>query len=188
VQTGQAPAAIEPDQTQQTAAAEKSDAPVALVVPPPETTVTEPSGAPLAVPTAQTGDSRGGEAAEATPEVAAVPEAAALREVEAVPEVRTEAAVAVEAQVAPEVAAAREVETVPETTAASREAGAPLAEVPLQPSEPADRVVAASAKSQFAEERAVKDEDPAQRGSTETTSVPPEAAPAEAAPVSQRAE
>jgi hypothetical protein len=126
------------------------------------------------------------------PEVAAVPEAAALREVEAVPEVRTEAAVAVEVQVAPEVAAAREVETVPETTAASREARAPLAEVPSQPSEPADRVVAASAKSQsIAEERAVKDEDPAQRGSTETTSVPPEAAeaaPAEAAPVSQRAE
>jgi hypothetical protein len=203
VQTGQAPA-IEPDQTQQTAAADKSDAPVALVVPPPETTpVTEPSAAPLAVPPAQPGESRGGEAAEAMPEVAAVPAAAARREVEAVPEVPTEAAAAAEVQAAPELAAAREVETVPETTAAipaatqpatvqpaaaSREAGTPLAEVPLQPSEPADRVIVAGAKSQsIAEERAVKDEDP-QRGSTETTSAPPEAAPAEAAPASQRAE
>jgi hypothetical protein len=204
VQTGQAPAAIEPDQTQQTAAADKSDAPVALVVPPPETTpVTEPSGAPLAVPPAQAGERRGGKAAEAMPEVVAVPEAAALREVEAVPEVPTEAAAAAEVQAAPEVAAAPEVETVPETTAAipsatqpttvqpaaaSREAGAPLAEVPSQPSAPAETVIAASAKSQsIAEERAVKDEDPVQRGSTETTS-PPEAAPAQAAPVSQRVE
>ena len=67
-------------------------------------------------------------------------------------------------------------------------AGALLAEVPSQPSAPADTVIAASAKSQsIAEERAVKDEDPVQRGSTETTS-PPEAAPAQAAPVSQRVE
>jgi hypothetical protein len=190
MQTGQAPAAIEPDQTQQTAAADKSDAPVALVVLPPETTpVTEPSGAPFAP--AQAGESRGGEPAEAMPEVAAVPEAAALREREAAPEGAPEAAAAAEVQAAPEV------ETVPKTMAAipsatqpaTVEAGGPLAEVPSQPSEPADRVIAASAKTQsIAEERAVKDEDPEQRGSTETTSAPAEAAPAEAAPVSQRTE
>jgi hypothetical protein len=195
VQTGQAPAAIEPDQTQQTAAADKSDAPVALVVLPPETTpVTEPSGAPFAA--AQAGESRGGEP-EAMPEVAAVPEAAALREREAAPEGPPEVAAAAEVQAAPEV------ETVPETmaaipsatqpatvqpVAASPEAGGLLAEVPSQPSEPADRVIAASAKTQSIAERAVKDEDPEQRGSTETTSAPAEAAPAEAAPVSQRTE
>ncbi len=197
VQTGQAPAAIEPDQTQQTAAADKSDAPVALVVPPPETTpVTEPSGAPFTVAPAAVEESRGGEPAEAISEVAVVPEAAALREREAAPEGPTEAAA--------EVHAAPEVETVPETmaaipsatqpatvqpAAASRGAGGPLAEVASQPSESADRVIAASAKTRsIAEERAAKDEDPVQRGSTETTSAPPEAAPAEAAPVLQRAE
>jgi hypothetical protein len=91
----------------------------------------------------------------------------------------------------PETTAAIPSATQPTTVqpaAASREAGAPLAEVPSQPSAPADTVIAASAKSQsIAEERAVKDEDPVQRGSTETTS-PPEAAPAQAAPVSQRVE
>jgi hypothetical protein len=61
VRTGQAPAAIEPDQTEQTASADKSAAPLALVVPPPDTPLaTEPSGASLALPAAQAGESRGG--------------------------------------------------------------------------------------------------------------------------------
>jgi hypothetical protein len=135
---------------------------------------------------------------------------AAAREVEAVAEVPAlpEAPAAAEAEAVPEVAAAREAEAVPETTApsaplptseqpaaASSEPGAPLATeaiVPSQPSEPAESIIAANAKSEsiITEERAVTDEDPVRHGSLETTSAPPEvmAAPAEAAPASQRAE
>jgi hypothetical protein len=202
VQTGQAPAAIEPDQTEQTATVDKSVVPLALVVPPPETPpVTEPSGVPLALPPAQAGEGRGGEAAAAMPEAAAAPEVAAAREADAAPAVPAAAA---EAASVPEVAAAGEVEDVPKTaaaipsatqpTTASSEAGAPLvveAIVPSQPSEPADSIIAASAKPQsiITPERAVEAEDPAQHGSMETTS-PPEVktAPAEPASVSQRAE
>jgi hypothetical protein len=194
VQTGQAPAAIEPDQTEQTASADKSTIPLALAVPPPD--------APAATePAAQAGEGRGGEAAAAVPEVAAVPdpEVAAAREVETAPAVPTvpEAAAAAEADAVPGLAV-REAEAVPETTAAiapamqpttgqqaaaSSEAAAPLvaeAIVPSQPSGPADSIIVEE----------LKVEDPAPHGSTETTSAPPEvkAAPAEAAPVSQRAE
>jgi hypothetical protein len=209
VKTGQAPAAIERDRTEQ-ASADKFGAPLALVVPPPETPLaTESSGATLALPSAQAEKSRGGEATAALPEVAAEPDAAAPREVEALPEVPAEATAAAAMQTVPEVAAARELEAVPETTAAIRsaaqpatgepaaassETGAPLAAeaiVPSQPSEPAENIVAANAQPQsiITEERAVKEEDPAQRGSMETTSAPDvKAAPAEPGPVSQRAE
>lgn len=200
LQTGQAPAAIEPDQTEQTASADA--APLALVVAPPETLpATEPSGAALAP--AQPEESRGGQAAAAPPEVAALPEAPALDEAEAVPE----AATAAKMQAVPEVGAAGEVEELPETTAimpsaaqpATGQPGAALSEaaappealVPSQPSEPADNIIAANAKSQsvIMEERAEKQEELAQRGSTETNSAAEvKAAPPEAAPVSQRAE
>jgi hypothetical protein len=205
VQTGQAPAAIEQDQPEQTASADKFAAPLALVTAPPS----------------QAEESRGGEAAAAPPEVAAVPEAAAppevaavpeaaaLHEVEAVPVLPAEAADAVTTQAVPEVAAASEVEAVPETTAAipsaaqptigqpaaaSNEAAAPLAGeaiVPSHPSEPAENIIAANAKSQsiITVESAVKEEELAQRGSTETTSAAEaKAAPPEAAPVSPPAE
>jgi hypothetical protein len=175
VQTGQAPAAIEPDQTEQTASADKSAIPLALVVPPRD-------APPATEPAAQAREGRGGEGAAAMPEVAAVPEVAAAREVKTAPAV-------------PAAAAAAEAEAVPETTAAiapatqlttgqqaaaSSEAAAPLvaeAIVPSQPSGPADSIIA-------------EELDPAPHGSTETTSAAPEvkAAPAEAAPVSQRAE
>jgi hypothetical protein len=251
LQTGQAPAAIEPDQTEQTASADA--APLALVVAPPETLpATEPSGAALAP--AQPEESRGGQAAAAPPEVAALPEAPALDEAEAVPEAATaakmqavpevgaageveelpettaimpsaaqpatgqpgaalseaaappEAAAAAAMQAVPEVAAS-EVEELPETTAVipsaaqpatgqpgaalSEAAASPEALVPSQPSEPADNIIAANAKSQsvIMEERAEKQEELAQRGSTETNSAAEvKAAPPEAAPVSQRAE
>jgi hypothetical protein len=188
VQTGQAPAAIEPDQTEQTASADKSAIPLALVVAP-----------PASEPAAQAGEGRAGEAAAAMPEVAAVPEVAAAREVETAPAVPAvaEAAGAAEAEAVPGLTV-REAEAEPETTAAiapatqpttgqqaaaSSEAAAPLvaeAIVPSQPSGPADSIIAED----------LKVEDPAPHGSTETTSALPEvkAAPAEAAPVSQRAE
>jgi hypothetical protein len=231
VQTGQAPAAIEPDQTELTASADTSVTPLALVVPASETPpAIGPSDAPLALPPVPAGEGRAGEAAEALPQAAAVPEAAAPREAEAVAEVPAlpetpaaaeaeavpevpaprEAEAAAEVPALPEAPAAAEAEAVPETTtvipsapqptteqpaAASSEPGAhPATEaiVPSQPSEPAGSIIAANAKSQsiITEERTVRDEDPAQRGSMETTSAPPEvmAAPAEAAPASQRAE
>jgi hypothetical protein len=192
VQTGQAPAAIEPDQTEQTASADKSAIPLALVVP-------LPDAPPATEPAAQAGEGRGGEAAAAMPEVAAVHEVAAAREVETAPAMPAvpEAAAAAEAGAVPGLAV-REAEAVPETTAArapatepttgqqaaaSSEAAAPLvaeAIVPSQPSGPADSIIGEELKL----------EDPAPHSSTETTSAPPEvkSAPDEAAPVSRRAE
>jgi hypothetical protein len=181
VQTGQAPAAIEPDQTEQTASTDKSAIPLALAVPPPD-------APPATEPTAQAGEGRGGEAAAAMPEVAAVPEVAAASEVETGPAVPAvpEAAGAAEAEAVPETTAAIAPATPPTTgqqAAGASEAVAPLvaeAIVPSQPSGPADSIIAEE----------LKVEDAAPHGSTETTSAPPEvkAAPAEAAPVSQRAE
>jgi hypothetical protein len=205
-QTGQAPAAIEPDETEQAASADTSIAPIAAAATPSETPpAIEPSGAPLAIP--QTAEGRGGEAAQAMPEVAAAPEVAATpAEIAAAPEV----AATPEIAAVPEAAAAPQVEAVPEAeaalpsatqpateqpTAALSEAGAPLsaeAAVPPPVREPAETVIAASSKpdAPITAEPPAKDEEPAQTGSLETTPGAPQAkaAPAEVPPVSERAE
>jgi hypothetical protein len=168
VQAGQTAAAIEPGTTGQTASADKSAAPaapVAAVAMPSETPpAIEPSGAPLPVPPAQAGEGRVGEAAAAMPEVAA-----------AMPPAAQPAA--------------------GQPTAAGSEPGAPLpaeATVPPPPTEPAETIMAASAKPEIlvTVEHPAKDEEPAHAGSTETNLAAPErnAVPSEAPPVSERLE
>jgi hypothetical protein len=192
-QTGQAPAAIEPDKTEQTASAGQSIAPLAAVATPSETPpAVEPSGA--ALPVSQAGEGRVGETAEAMPEVAAAPQADAVREVATTPSLEAVPQVAA----VPQAEAAMPPATQPATeqpTAAVGEASTPLpAEATVLPpaSEPAETVVAASGKPEaaVAAARPAKDEEPAQTGSLEVTPAAPEvrAAPAEASPVSERVE
>jgi hypothetical protein len=164
-QVGQAPAAIAPGVTEETASTDKSVAPgdaVAAVVPPEMPPAVEASGAP--VPPPQTGESSVGETAEALPEVAAVMPPA----------------------VEP---------TAGQPAAASSEAAAPLpaeATAPPAASEHAETIVAANAKPEtiVTAERPAKDEEPAPAGPGETDLATPDvkAAPAEAPPVSERVE
>jgi hypothetical protein len=126
-QVGQAPAAMAPGVTEETASTDKSVAPgdaVAAVVPPEMPPAIEASGAP--VPPPQAGESSAGETAEALPEVAAVMPPA----------------------VEP---------TAGQPAAASSEAAAPLpaeATAPPAASEHAETIVAANAKPAKDEEPA----------------------------------
>lgn len=192
IQTGQAPAAIEPETTEQAASADASIAPVAAATMPPETPPAfESSDGALPIP--QAGEGRVGDAAEAMPEVAAVPEADAVREV-AAPSVEVEPQVPAVPQVEAAMPSAAQ-PTTEQPPAALSEAAAPLpAEAMVSPpaGEAAETVVAASGKPEVAVavERPAKDEEPAQSGATQTTAATPEpkAAPTEAPPVSERVE
>ncbi len=204
MQTGQAPAAIEPDEIEQTASADTSIAPIAAAATPSETPpAIEPSGATLAIP--QTAEGRVGEAAEAMPEVAAVPQVEAVPEAEAaMPSAAppatepSDTAVKETALAAPEAEAAMPSAAQPTTeqpTTAWSEAGAPLsaeAVVPPPAREPVETIIAASGQpdAPVTAEPPAKDEEPAQTGPLETTPAAPEmkAAPAEAPPVSERTE
>jgi hypothetical protein len=166
LQLGQAPAAAEPSVIQETAAADKSAAPVAAVaavaVPSETPDATEPPGAALPVPPAQAVEGKMGEPAETLPEVST-----------AVPSVTEPRAV--------------------QPTAAESKAPLPAeATAPPPVSEPAETIVAASAKPEtvVAVERPAKDEEPAHAGPTETdlAATEPKAVPAEAPPVSERVE
>ncbi len=191
MQTGQAPAAIEP-QAEQTASADRSVAAVATAETAPSATpAIDPPGAAVSVP--QAGEGQVGEA-ETQPEVAAVPEADAAREVATTPQVES----VPQAETSPSAEAAVPSMTQPTTeqpTAALSEAAASLpaeATVTTQASEPGETVVAASGKPGAigAGERAVKDEERAEPRSTETTVATPEAkaAPTEAPAASERVE
>src|SRR5579884_1211910 len=186
MQTGQAPAAIEP-QAEQTASADRSVAAVATAETAPSATpAIDPPGAAVSVPQAGEGETQ--------PEVAAVPEADAAREVATTPQVES----VPQAETAPSAEAAVPSMTQPTTeqpTAALSEAAASLpaeATVTTQASEPGETVVAASGKPGAigAGERAVKDEERAETRSTETTVATPEAkaAPTEAPAASERVE
>jgi hypothetical protein len=185
LQTGQAPAAIEPDKSEQTASADQSIAPIA--------TVAVPSETPPALETSGTGVE---ETAEAMP-VPAVPEAAAAIPV-AAPATGETAEPVPEVAAVPEVVRAVPSATQPTTeqpTAAASEADAPLSgeAIVLPPArEPAETIVAASGKPEgsVTVEPAATNEEPVQTGSPETTPGTPEvkAAPADATPVSERAE
>src|SRR6266849_4733744 len=142
IQTGQAPAATEPGVTEQTASADKSVVPVAVVAAaaPSETPpAVEPSGAPLPVPPPQAGL---GEAADAMHEVAAAMPSA------------TEPTAGQPTAAGGEAAAP----LPPEATA------------PPPASEPAETIIAASDKPEtlVTAERPAKDEEPARAGPTET--------------------
>jgi hypothetical protein len=162
-QLGQAPAATESGITQQTASADQSVAPGdAAAVPPEVPPAIEASAAP--VPPLQAGESSVGETGEARPEVAAVVPSAAEP-------------------------------TAGQPTAPSSEAAAPLpaeATAPPPASEPAETIVAASAKPEtlVTAERPAKDEEGAPAGPKETELATPErnAVPAEAPPASERLE
>jgi len=171
LQLGQAPAAAEPTVTEETASAGTSATPVAAVaavaVPSETPDAIEPPSAALPVtpPPAVEGqavEGKVGDSAEAIPEVAT-----------AVP-------------------SATEPTSAPPTTAGAEAALSAEATAPLPASEPAETIVAASAKPEavVAPERPAKDEEPAHAGPTETDFATPElkAAPAEAPPVSERLE
>jgi hypothetical protein len=163
-QLGQAPAAIAPGMTEETASTDKSVAPgdaVAAAVPAEMPPAVEASAA--TVPPSQAGEGSVGETAEATPEVAAV-----------TPPVAEPAA--------------------GQPTAASSEAAAPLpAEATAPPaSEPAETIIAANAKPEtfVTAERPAKDEEaaPAAQRETDLATPEPKAVPAEAPPTSERVE
>jgi nicotinate-nucleotide--dimethylbenzimidazole phosphoribosyltransferase len=166
-QLGQAPAATEPEMTEQTASADQPVAPAAAVAaaaPPEMPPAIDASNVPLPVVRPQAGESSPGETAEALPEVAAVLPSAAEP-------------------------------TSGQPTAASSEAAAPLpAEATAAPpsSEPAETIVAASAKPEtvVTAERPAKDEEAASVAPRDTDLATPEpnAVPAEAPPVSERLE
>jgi len=159
-QLGQAPAAIAPGITEETASTDKSVAPgdAVAALPGEMPPAVEASGAP--VPPPQAGESSVGETAEAKPEVAAVMPSAAE------PTAGQPAAASSEA-------------------AAPAEATAP----PLA-SEPAETIVAANAKPEtfVTAERPAKDEDAAAQKETDLATPEPKAIPAEASPASERVE
>jgi hypothetical protein len=159
-QLGQAPAAIAPGITEETASTDKSVAPgdAVAALPGEMPPAVEASGAP--VPPPQAGESSVGETAEAKPEVAAVMPSAAE------PTAGQPAAASSEA-------------------AAPAEATAP----PLA-SEPAETIVAANAKPEtfVTAERPAKDEDAAAQKETDLATPEPNAVPAEAPPASERVE
>jgi hypothetical protein len=159
-QLGQAPAAIAPGITEETASTDKSVAPgdAVAALPAEMPPAVEASGAP--VPPPQAGESSVGETAEAKPEVAAVMPSAAE------PTAGQPAAASSEA-------------------AAPAEATAP----PLA-SEPAETIVAANAKPEtfVTAERPAKDEDAAAQKETDLATPEPNAVPAEAPPASERVE
>jgi len=159
-QLGQAPAAIAPGITEETASTDKSVAPgdAVAALPGEMPPAVEASGAP--VPPPQAGESSVGETAEAKPEVAAVMPSAAE------PTAGQPAAASSEA-------------------AAPAEATAP----PLA-SEPAETIVAANAKPEtfVTAERPAKDEDAAAQKETDLATPEPNAVPAEVPPASERVE
>ncbi len=167
MQTGQAPAATEPGMTEQAASADQSAAPVAemaAVAPSEVPPAVEPSSAPVVVTPPQAGEDRVGEATEAMPEVAAAMPSATQP-------------------------------TAGQPTAAAGEAAAPLpaeATAPAPAREPAETIIAASAKPEtlVTAERPAKDEEGADAGAMATDLAAPElkAVPAEAPPVSERLE
>jgi hypothetical protein len=201
MQTGQAAAATQPGETEQTASADRSvapAAPVAAVEPP---VAAEPgeteqaASADRSVAPVATVDTP--PAIETPPAVETLPTVEPAATLLSVPSPQAGGArESATAEAMPEVAAAIPPETQPTIsppTAAAGEASTPLAVEATVPSasEPAETIVATDAKPAplVTEERAAKDEEPARTGATETDTPAPElqAAPAEA-PASQRAE